>query len=199
MRERPVIGLDVDGVLADMAQTIVSIYNYKSICVGAPPFTKNDTYTVNDITEYDIANFIGKECFTDVAKTMEKNKACLRLPLYPGAKSVFSELSEMADVVFVTKPFLMYKDWYVERNFWINKHFGVSADDVIYTARKHLADVDILIDDCADILEDWSKFTKKPAIKVERPWNMNFRTDRVICVSSITDIPRIVKELLNGK
>lgn len=198
MRERPLIGLDVDGVISDIGQTIVSIYNYKSICVSSPPFIKNDTYSVEDIVDYDFSTLIGEECFMSIVSTMENSKACMRLPLYAGAQAMVSELKEIGDVIFITKPFLIYKDWYVERNFWMKKNFGVDPKDIIYTSKKHLIDVDILIDDCVDILKDWIIYTKKPAIKVIRPWNADFNNNRVSSVF-VQNIPETVNKLLNDK
>jgi len=198
MREKPIIGLDVDGVVADMAQAMISIYNYKSVCEGSPPFIHNDVYRVQDLKHHDISSIIGKECFLAVAGVMQTNKVCMSMPVYDGAKKMYSDLCDIGDVVFVTKPFTLYKDWYVERNAWLKKNFGVSTDDIIYTGKKHLIDVDILIDDFPYILEGWSNNTDKPAIKIERPWNKDFSAKNVHTAGSIRDVPMLVKELLNG-
>jgi len=199
MRERPVIGLDVDGVVANISQTIMSIYNYQSICVGAPPFVKNDTYTVDDIVDYNIENLIGENCFIEVMKIMENKKACMRLPIYKGAQSLFAKLNEIGDVVFVTKPYIKYKDWYTERNFWIKKNFGVDPDRIIYTSKKYLIDADILIDDSISVLQEWLTFTNKLAIKVNRSYNMDLKEDRIICASSFEDVLENVQNIVNKK
>ena len=198
MRERPIIGLDIDGIFANMAQTMVTIYNYKSICEGSPPFIKNDVYVVEDLIKYDFKEFIGRECFFEIAKFMEMKKVCSNLPLYKNAQNVYSELKSIGDVVFITKPFSLYRDWCAERNMWVLKNFGAGPEDIIYTSKKYLVDADILIDDCGDVLEDWSKYTKKPAIKANRPWNTNCNFERVTNVDRIELIPEVVNQLLGN-
>lgn len=195
-KKNPIIGLDVDGVLCDIASTIISTYNYMSICQGEPPFTKGDTYSVEDIDRYDIADLIGRDCFYEVAKIMQKKKACMLFPLYDGAVDLYKNLKEIGDVVIVTKPFSIYKDWYTERNFWLKKHFEIETEDVIYAARKYLINTDIIIDDAPDILEKWLHFTNKPAIKIERPWNKNYQRYGLSCAKNINEIPNLVKELI---
>jgi len=195
-KEKPVIALDVDGCICNMAQVLMSVYNYKSICDGSPPFIENDVYRVEDINQYDIVNLIGRDCFSEIIKIMQAKKACMRFPIYENAKEVYSKLTEIGDVVFVTKPFNRYKDWYIERNFWIRKYFGVDSENIIYVSKKYLVNADILIDDCPAILEDWIKYTGKPAIKVERPWNKDFDLYGLSRVQDIREIPELIKELL---
>ena len=196
MIERPIIGLDIDGVLADMAGSMVTIYNYKSICEGAPPFIKNDSYDVSDLVDYDFTKLIGKECFIEMVKTMESKEACSRLPAYNYSKRLYSKLCDIGNVIFITKPFSLYKNWYVERNTWIKKNFGVNQDHIIYTSKKHLINADILIDDCIDVIKDWVLYTNKPAIKVERPWNKDYKDDNVGIAKNLLEIPEIVVNLL---
>jgi len=192
MDKKPLIGLDVDGVLANIAEVMITIYNYKSL-IGEFSFYNKPTYVIDDIVDYNFEKLIGEECFHEVVRTMEDKKICSKLPVYKDAKRMFIELSEIGDVVFVTKPFKRYTNWYIERNDWLLNNFGFN--DVIYVDKKHLVNVDILIDDCPHILSDWASFTSKPSIKVERPWNKDFSRSNVSCAKTLNEIPKLIKSI----
>jgi 5'(3')-deoxyribonucleotidase len=193
------ISLDIDGVMANMASVMITIYNYMSVCKNEFPFNRNKFIEIKDLVDYDTTKIMGRDAFFEMAKIMEANNACLRIPLYKDALSVYYKLKELGDVTLVTKPFSLYKNWCDDRMEWIKRNFG-EDQKVIFTSKKYLVDSDILIDDCIDIIEDWLKYTDKPVIKVERPWNKNYNKDyanrRIFNAGDITHISKIVESFI---
>ena len=173
-----IIGLDVDGVVADLVNPILALNNFycnieeedKFVTKG---FTK--TATEKDITTYRMEQILGdRQCGLLWGKA-EKIEIVRKLPMYEGAKVGIEALREIGRVVFVTTPSFTYKNWQVERNLWLQSNIPYfEYSDLVSLNDKTLFAGNILIDDAEHNLRRWKDVTGKPSIKVARPWNASY-------------------------
>lgn len=164
MNKRPIILLDVDGVLADFRHTYVEACNK----VNGTDFEADDT---------------GKEW--DFAKKLRINKKQqgkvwdeIRNPGWVGNMPVLGEaqagvraLCELGSVHFLTAP-VPQGHWMAERVAWLRKHFGFVVshrgqpyadqlhDRVIFCSAKykHLVQGDFFVDDKHEVVDRWELY-----------------------------------------
>lgn len=161
------IGIDVDGVLCDFISYCITLNN--------ATFPHNHK-TYSDITEFDLTKSFGKAEWLVVNELFRETRACLKLPLYPGAINLYNGLKALGEVYFVTSPLYSYPGWCEERVGWLKQNLGADKTQVVFASNKNIANVDLLIDDAAHNLKKWED-TGKPGIKVNRPWNAHYRAE----------------------
>lgn len=84
-----------------------------------------------------------------------------------GAIDAVAELHKLNEIVIVTyQPTYLQKIWTVE---WLDEHFQDMFEALVFTKRKSLVQVDVLIDDG---LHNFERFTGK-AILFSQPWNQD--------------------------
>lgn len=143
---RPLVLLDVDGVLADFITPAFKIANG---LLGTD-------HKPDDLDIWDMAEWLKLEkhqstAFYDAVKLEGFHDD---LPVYPGAVEGVKRLQEIADVHIVTSP--MYgKTWCSERWNWLYKHFGIKSKDVTHTHAKHYFRGDFLVDDKPENVLKW--------------------------------------------
>ena len=179
-----IIGLDVDGVIADFVGKV--LYYQNSI------FKTN--FKHSDITSYHIESIIGATNLETILKVMETNQDCKYFDLIPGALELVSFLKQLGKVVFVTAPCTRYRAWADDRLFWLNKHFSAKRHDVISISDKTLFIGNILIDDSSANINSWLS-TNRTAIKVSQPWNQEPKSPFVKCVDNLSEIPDIIMDV----
>lgn len=147
------VGLDVDGVLANLIQGTLDW-----LVQQGHPRRHHD-----DVTMYD---------FHKELLTVEESKAAITrwsfpefwasLPVYPGAVEAVAELRAHGhDVVFVTAPWSSCRGWYDARLDWLRRHFAVNdprhnlQHDFYPVDRKHRVRVDALVEDKPGNLDTW--------------------------------------------
>jgi len=183
------IGLDVDGVLADFVGYLLGVHN--SICekqINTQIYKK--PIQINDVKDYYLEKFIGQEAWDDLIVNLAPIEFVKQLPLYDNAKEFVSELRKIGKVVFVTAPYWKYEKWCSERFYWLQKHFDCTEKDVLFTHDKSLFGGDILIDDNPFFLQEW----KKNSIKVSRPWNRFY--NHPYSTDNFNEIINITKNIL---
>ena len=140
---KPIVLLDVDGVLANFSQHVID-------CAGVTGFT------FDDVTNWDIFSLLGERGRVVKDEMLPSASWWLSLPVLEGAQEGVAKLREIAsEVVFVTSPWLSCEQWSTVRRCWLKKHFGADPEDVIITSKKHLIRGDMFIDDKASTVEEW--------------------------------------------
>ena len=117
--------------------------------------------------------------------------------LYPGSVEGIKQLSEVADLLFVTSPIDDPPTWCYDRKRWLEKHFWEElADTVTYTDHKYTFAADFLVDDKPANCEEWAAAWPdgKPLL-----WTANYSPaffhDRLTHVKSWKDVIRWVSLL----
>ncbi len=148
MTTKPVVLLDVDGVLAD-------------IITASLPIVQRLTgrqHVHDDVIDWSIADSLGLTA--DQAETFyvtwRCRGFCRSIPPYAGAVAAIERLRSVAVVHPVTSPF--NSDYWVgEREAWLQDHFGFDRKDIVHTEAKHLISGDVFIDDKPSHVVRWQK------------------------------------------
>lgn len=188
---RKVVLLDVDGVVADLVSPTVQHLNDLIDPKAA-------TFTVDDVTEWDIAKALATGEFADYYHRFDEmvqwilDSQCFVacLPLYDGAIKCVERMAAVADVYFVTAGRPQSKYWHYERLLWAERHFGGLYKDVIFAQHKHLVHGDFFLDDKASNIRGWRKNGSGRLLK--RPWNRE-ETD-VLTMQSLEEFAVLVED-----
>ncbi len=150
--KKPRVLCDVDGVLADFVGFILDrIYARMDLRLNHEDVDRWDIFKSPKLEEA-CRKYTGLEssCYDDV-KTVG---ACLSIRPLLGAREGIAKLQDVADVYFITSPFLS-PTWCDERSRWLAKHFGVHHTKVGHFHHKHIVSGDIMVDDKYDNLMAW--------------------------------------------
>lgn len=143
---KPIVLLDVDGVLADFLGGCLRVLRRFGVDADARHVT---TWRIED------ALGLAAEQRHELMQAWARPGFCTRLEPYPGAVEGVHELRELARVYPVTAPMWSCPTWEHERREWLVEHFGFDRADVINTHAKHRVDGDVLVEDRADTLAAW--------------------------------------------
>ena len=187
VRDKTRILVDVDGVLADLMGTVLSILRRDYGNLPLP--------TYSDITDFRIEDCVDDpEVVSAIFAVFSAPGLARHLPILAGAKEGVAELREVADVVFVTAPYYRNPTWVRDRYAWLSQHFDIEQDDVVFTDAKFLIDGDYLVDDRVSNLlafeEVWGKGT---GVLVDQPWNQK-KSGNLKRVRSFDAVISAVKE-----
>ena len=176
-RGKPVL-IDVDGITANF-------------CGGLCDYFK-DRFDI-DVDQSKIFGDVRDEAkglWDDECEDFVKSEGFARtLKPYPGSVEAIRDIIEEYDVVFVTSPYGGSHTWCWDRFMWLRDHFQISRDDIIFARDKRFVSGITLIDDRYENVIDWSYFHKKPAILMERPWNLKDREGDLVEVDFRTSTP----------
>ncbi|HNS97924.1 MAG TPA: hypothetical protein PKL73_13320 [Polyangiaceae bacterium] len=156
---QPVIGLDVDGVLADLVQAVLDAVHQRT----------GKRFFPEDVQRFDLKSTLG-ELWTVAHDVLTQPDFVRSLPPYPYAIEGVHRLRQLGRVVFVTTPFAPNPTWSHERSQWLEHHTGAPHHDIAHITDKTLFCGHLLIDDSPAQLQAWTA-TQRPAIRVVRPWN----------------------------
>jgi 5'(3')-deoxyribonucleotidase len=163
---RPVINVDVDGIICDFTKEVCRIYNLWT----------GENKVEADITNWNMFRAFEPDATDERINILDRalhdhfsdSFACRYLELLPGAKELVAELRKRGEVIFVTSPFSS-NGWCSERWNWIQEHFGKS--NVTFSKDKSAVPGDVLIDDGMHNCEAWSRNQQRVSIMPDRPWN----------------------------
>ena len=150
MKKKPLVLLDVDGILADFIGSVLDIIKKET----GIEFYENNIKTFEmfedlKTSKYNIKNI----CY----KHFKKPKYALKLKLLDGSVQAVERIKELADIHVVTTPMHMNPTWTFEREQWLKKHFNIDYKDITFTSKKYLLKGDVLIDDNEFNVRSWSK------------------------------------------
>jgi 5'(3')-deoxyribonucleotidase len=156
--------LDCDGVLSDFLTSALQVINTSA---------KTD-FKHHEVTEFDICQSLGvpHEWPTLRAACGEKD-FCINMGLVPGAVAGVEALREKADIFCVTSP-MSVPNWVVDRNIWLEKHFGITKAFIVHTEAKHIVTGDVFVDDKVENVKIWAEYNPKNlAILFDASYNQN--------------------------
>lgn len=143
---RPIILLDVDGVIADFYGAVARVLYLNNS--SRPQATKWDF--IDDLKRQRPGDY-------KVYKQRSSQPSfCLGIDPYDGAADFVNRLREYGEVVAVTSPLTHCPTWCAERRDWLMTNFAFSPDDIIFARRKELVVGDIFIDDKYEHLNAWN-------------------------------------------
>lgn len=144
------IGIDVDDVTAKFRQRIVDVANE---LFGWDKQLEDCTSTFEVEKAMNLTKTQNAKLWVEV----NKRGYAQTLDVMEGAAAAIDALARRHNVYFVTSPLKSSETWVHDRTKWIRRHFGQTlSNSIIYTKRKHMVDVDVLIDDNVEILKKWA-------------------------------------------
>lgn len=145
---RPVILLDVDGVICDFINPCLAIINELT----------GKQHVVTAHTGWNIFEALGvpAQIVSATYDIMKQPGWCLGLPVLEGAIEGVRLLREHCDIHPCTSP-MDGPTWVHERTAWLWDLFKFPSRDVIHTQAKHRCVGNALIDDKTDAVETWSR------------------------------------------
>jgi len=158
------IGLDCDGILADLMPYWLEFYNrdYQD-CLKNEHLTAWETHTL-----------VKPECGFKVYEYLERPGFLCEVPLMPGAQQGVARLLDMGhEIVVVTDtPAKSVSD----RLLWLRTHFAaIPEQNYIITPRKDLVRVDLLVDDAPCNIVN----ARCPYVIFDHPYNQGVPGPRV--------------------
>lgn len=185
-----VIGIDVDGVLANQIHGIQPRVRAR---LGME-------LRYEDITDWRLP--LGN---SDIAKeigiALEDPEYVVGMPVHDGAREVVDGLYTRNRIVMITGRPPETRAWTSQ---WLQNH-GFTLDDVvnIKERNKSFYRTDVLVDDYIENIREYLMNTNGTAILVDQPWNRRdrreldewVRTERLHVVETIREVPAIIAEL----
>lgn len=184
---RPIIALDVDGVLIDSTDRMIKTVN----------LAYNSNLTREDITDFSYANLSPR-----VSQRFMKlwhSTDYYSTPLEPGFEEMQDELHKTFRVIAVSTP--MDSPLHLSTKWGRLKNlFGINN---IYLCKdKSLINADLLVEDNPSNITQWLS-TGRPCIIKDQPWNRHYQETlsisdltRVRIVHALKEIPDAAKDLL---
>lgn len=157
-----IIGIDVDSVLRD---TIPPTLNWWERMTGIRKYREDiDKWEFHECLDIELAGVLPSEFYQMWFKESQIWRWATSIS---GAIDAVTELHKLNEIVIVTyQPTYLQKIWTVE---WLDKYFQDVYESLVFTKRKSLARVDVLIDDGPHNFEG---FMGRP-ILFSQPWNQN--------------------------
>ena len=133
------IGIDQDGVVANLHEEWLRRYNYDF----------NDNLQPHQITEWNWHKLTRESCQEKIYTYLDDPEIFANLSVIKGSQEVIYELSKRYEIFFVTAPF--NPNNVIPKANWLNKHFPfIPSKNHVFTRNKSIINVDWLIDDKAD-------------------------------------------------
>jgi 5'(3')-deoxyribonucleotidase len=129
--------------------------------------------TDDQITDYNVMTSLGlPDGWPSFIEWLSDMRFCRDMPVYPGAREFVAALRGFGEIVAVTTPFVGVDHWEADRRGWLNTHFGIGHDNVVFCKRKELVCGDVLVEDKPDNALAWgAAWPKGWPILLRRPWN----------------------------
>jgi len=182
-----IIGIDVDGVLANQIHGVLPRIKRR---LGLE-------ITYSDVTDWALP--LGE---TDIAKeirsAMDDSAYVLDMPIHAHAKRVLDALYKDHKIKVLTARPESSAEW---TRVWIEKH-ALAYDTIasVKEKKKSLYATDLLVDDYIGNIEDFLISTNGVAVLVDQPWNrershlsQHLESGRLVVIASLNELPEVVK------
>lgn len=180
------VGVDCDGVLADLLTP----------CLRIAGEMLGRELAVDHLTGWELDHI-----FPDPALAaafwlrVGEPGVCRNLEPYPEALAGMKDLQEVADVYIVTSYLHGAPQWVYERDQWVQEHFGVTRNKMVYTEAKYTFSGRVLVDDKPQNIIKWTEeHPRGTGVLWSRPYNTGTkfhpRLDYKVC--RINDWGRLV-------
>lgn len=188
---RPVIGVDIDGVLGDQIKAISPVVEAR---FGYPLLTEHVTTYSHPIED----THLGRLLWT----AMDDPEFVRAMPVHAGAEMMLQELRQLGEILIITaRPAAadaVTRGWLTENSLHFDRFMLGEM------AKKSVAGSDILIDDYSGNLAEYLDNTEGNGVLVERPWNVNdlepvaehLSSGRLQIASSLAEVPKIVSRFV---
>lgn len=163
MTRRPVILLDVDGVLANFIEA--NLATLRELGVERQH---------DDVRAWSVEESLGLTSAQRAQMKARWSEAgfCASIPVYEGAAAGVELLRSIGEVYAVTAPMWSAPTWQHERTEWLMRHFDFTRDQVVSTAAKHLVRGDIFVEDKPETLARWAEaWPGALPVLWDRPYN----------------------------
>lgn len=148
MNHKPRVGVDVDGVLADL---LAPLFNHLNAMLGT-------AYAPDHMKDWDITDLVPEErrdeFWTTFGREVRVHDALQPLP---GAIEGMKVLAESADVYIVTAYLRSAPTWVHDRDRWLSEHFGISDKKIVHTHAKYTFAGKALVDDKPSTIIRWQE------------------------------------------
>lgn len=159
---KPVVWLDVDGVLADFVQACLDVW-----------FAETGLLVSKDELK-DWSIFDAGLDRAIVAPHIERPGFCYGIPPFPEAAKAVRDLQAWAEVYACTSPWTESSTWVSERTAWLMERLGIDYHHQIHTHAKDLVKADVIVDDRPSNVEKWARaFPEGVALLWDTPHNRN--------------------------
>ena len=186
--------VDVDGVLADFVGATLDIIEAEF----GERFDRSVVTKWNLFECFDVAGRHPKEYSRVCSRYFEK-PGFAQTGLRPIVESVvgFKKLRTVAeDVYIVSAPWITSTTWTYYRTLWLKQNFDIDADHIVYTSSKHVVAGDVLIDDNANFIDNWSRSNSSSlGLLWDASYNRTYTsTDRIKRVFCWDDVVKEISE-----
>lgn len=145
MQKKPRVGVDVDGVLADLITPMFELMNR----------LLHTSYSVEHMEDWSIDHLIPADRADEFWRELGKPGLHAQLKPHPGAVEGIRALSDVADVYIVTSYLHGAETWVYERDAWLHKHFGIPRAKIVHTRAKYTFYGRVLVDDKPENVVEW--------------------------------------------
>lgn len=164
-QRRPLVGLDVDGVVADFLTPALAIIQR---LLGR-------TVERHDVVDWHVDRMLHRDqrpAFWEEIGTLDFCRAILP---YRGVEEHVARLDGVVDLRFVTSYMPSNLHWVQQRDLWIERHFNLPRERIVYCADKSCFGGEMLVDDRPENLVEWSmRWTGIPVLW-RHPYNRDHR------------------------
>lgn len=148
MNNKPRVGVDVDGVLADL---LAPLFTHMNAMLGT-------AYAPDHMKDWDITDLVPEdrrdEFWTTFGREVRVHDALRPLP---GAVEGMKLLAGVADVYVVTAYLRSAPTWVHDRDRWLSEHFGISDKKIVHTHAKYTFLGRALVDDKPSTVVRWQE------------------------------------------
>lgn len=159
------VGIDVDGVLADLLTPLLTI---------ASELLQREVY-VSHLQSWDLDDlFLGDDAalLPELWRRAGAPGFCRDLRPYEGAVEGVAALREAgADIFVVTSPLHDAPTWTHDREHWLREHFQIHRHHINHVHEKYTFAGGMLVDDKPENIERWAAEHEGVAVLWDQPWN----------------------------
>jgi 5'(3')-deoxyribonucleotidase len=161
------VGLDVDGVLADLITP----------CLAVASEMTGKEITPDHMKSWDFDHLVPPEMLEPFWERIGKPGLCGSLVPLDGAVDGVKALSEVADVYIVTSYLRGAAQWVHERDGWLQDHFGIPHARMVYTKAKYTFHGHMLVDDKPDNVSEWAdEYSGGASLRVPVLWSQPYNS-----------------------